>query len=280
MIQEIAPHQFHNEYRPKPPGPESYLLCYRGREALVKWKDGNLEFPRFRDLDEDQAYLRKEAQYLFSIDEESFYLLPYTEDVSPAGFAMERLDVFRIARPKHLGFAGITGAQLYRWYRSRRYCGCCGGKMRHHDKERMMYCEACNHREYPKIMPAVIVGVTNGNRLLMTKYAPNRGNARYALIAGFAEIGETLEETVKREVMEEVGLKVKNLRYYKSQPWSFSDTILMGFFADLDGEEEITLDRDELALAEWYEREEIPVSESTGSLTNEMILGFKRGLCG
>ena len=86
-----------------------------------------------------------------------------------------------------------------------------------------------------------------------------------------------MEETVRREVMEEVGLKVKNLRYYKSQPWSFTDTILMGFFAELDGEEEITLDREELAMAEWFEREEIPVKEQSVSLTNEMILKFKAG---
>ncbi len=280
MIQDIAPHRFQNEYCPKPPGPDSYLLCYRGREALVKWEDGTLDFPRFRDLDKDQTYLREKVLYLFSIDDEAFYLLPYEEGRALLGFTMEKLNLFRTASPGHLAFAGITGAQLYRWYRSRRFCGCCGQRMKHDKKERMLYCGECQNREYPKIMPAVIVGVTDGSRLLMSKYAPGRGNNRYALIAGFAEIGETLEETVKREVMEEVGLRIKNLRYYKSQPWSFSDTLLVGFFADLDGEDKITLDQEELSMAEWYEKEEIPVYESTGSLTNEMILGFKHGLCG
>ena len=92
--------------------------------------------------------------------------------------------------------------------------------MVHDKKERMMRCEYCGQMEFPKICPAVIIGVTDGNRLLMSKYA-GRDYKKYALIAGFAEIGETIEETVQREVMEEVGLKVKNLRYYKSQPWSF-----------------------------------------------------------
>ena len=109
---------------------------------------------------------------------------------------------------------------------------------------------------------------------VMSKYA-GRTYKKYALLAGFAEIGETLEETVKREVMEEVGLKVKNIRYYKSQPWSFSDTLLMGFYCDLDGTDEIILDREELALAEWFEREKIPVGPSRDSLTNEMIMKFK-----
>ncbi len=78
-------------------------------------------------------------------------------------------------------------------------------------------------------------------------------------------------------VMEEVGLKVKNVRYYKSQPWSFSDTVLMGFYCDLDGGDKITLDEDELALAEWFDREDIPVEPASDSLTNEMIIKFKNG---
>ena len=148
--------------------------------------------------------------------------------------------------------------------------------MRHDAKERMLYCEECRNMEFPKICPAVIVGVTDKDRILMSKYA-GKANRNYALIAGFTEIGETVEQTVAREVMEEVGLKVKNIRYYKSQPWAFSDTLLMGFYCDLDGEDAITLDRDELALAEWFDRKDIPETASTESLTNEMILRFKNG---
>ena len=126
------------------------------------------------------------------------------------------------------------------------------------------------------IAPAVIVGVTDGEYILMTTYA-NREYKRYALIAGFTEIGETAEETVMREVQEEVGLKVKNIHYYKSQPWSFTDTLLMGFFCELDGEDGITLDTDELAMAEWFERDKMPVEAEDLSLTNEMMMAFKHG---
>ena len=148
--------------------------------------------------------------------------------------------------------------------------------MKRDKKERMLYCEDCHNMEYPKICPAVIIGVTDGDRILMSKYA-GRTYKKYALLAGFTEIGETVEQTVAREVMEEVGLKVKNIRYYKSQPWAFSDTLLMGFYCDLDGEDKITLDQNELALAEWFERDEIPVEPSRDSLTNEMIIQFKNG---
>ena len=120
----------------------------------------------------------------------------------------------------------------------------------------------------------MVTGVIDGDKILMTKYA-GRDYKKYALVAGFAEIGETIEDTVRREVMEEVGLKVMNIRYYKSQPWSFTDTLLFGFFCEVDGKDKITMDTEELAFAEWLTREEIPTKYDGISLTNEMIMKFK-----
>ena len=139
-----------------------------------------------------------------------------------------------------------------------------------------MRCPECGLMEFPKICPAVIIGLTHKHKILMSKYA-GREYKKYALLAGFNEIGESIEDTVRREVMEEVGLNVKNIRYYKSQPWSFTDTLLLGFFCELDGKDDITLDRNELAMAEWFEREEMPVKEEDLSLTNEMMMAFKNG---
>jgi len=110
----------------------------------------------------------------------------------------------------------------------------------------------------------------------MTKYA-NRPMSFYALIAGFTEIGETLEECVAREVMEEAGLKVKNLRYYKSQPWGSVQDLLMGFYCDVDGDTEIKLERNELKEGRWVPRAEIEGQTDDLSLTNEMMMVFKEG---
>lgn len=146
--------------------------------------------------------------------------------------------------------------------------------------ERAMRCPVCGKLSYPQICPCVIVGITDGDRILMTKYASGHSKyKKYALVAGYAEVGESLEAAVRREVMEEVGLKVKNIRYYKSQPWSFTDTLLVGFFCDVDGTAEITMDADELSAAEWFERSRLPEerSEACISLTGEMVDAFRDG---
>lgn len=142
----------------------------------------------------------------------------------------------------------------------------------------MLQC-SCGNLVFPKIAPAIIVGVTNGDKLLMTKYA-NREYKRYALIAGFTEIGETPEQTVEREVFEEAGVKVKNIRYYKSQPWGFDSNLLLGYFAELDGDSHITMDTEELSTAEWIRREAIETEQDDRvnlSLTREMMMVFKNG---
>ena len=134
----------------------------------------------------------------------------------------------------------------------------------------------CGNLIYPKIAPAVIVAVTRGDQILMTRYQ-GRDYKGYALIAGFTEIGETAEDTVRREVMEEVGLQVKDLRYYGSQPWGADANLLLGFFARLDGPSAIHLDRQELSQAGWYHRDEIDLPPDGVSLTNHMIQAFRRG---
>lgn len=276
MIQDIGEHTFDNQYHPCPPDRESYALYYEDHAALVRKYPDRIEFPKFRDIERLNEDIYEDAVYLFSIDGERYYLVEEINRERQSHFTMENTEIFRYAEPQYLAFAGITGYQLHNWYQSRRFCGKCDRRMKKDSKERMLYCESCHNMEFPKICPAVIIGVTDGDKILMSKYA-GRTYKKYALLAGFTEIGETLEETVQREVMEEVGLKVKNIRYYKSQPWSFTDTLLMGFYCDLDGGAAITLDREELAMAEWFQRDEIPVEPERDSITNEMIIRFKNG---
>lgn len=273
MIQDIAPKKYDNHYTEQLPEPEDWLLVYQNGDALCRFEEERICFPKVREIDQE----KKEMTYLFSISKERFFLLKSGLERTPEGYTWEKPPVFRNAKPQYRGFAGITGQQLDGWYRANRFCGGCGAPMVPDHVERMVRCEKCGNLVYPKICPGVIVAVTDKNRLLLTKYANRPGVVNYALVAGFTEVGETLEETVQREVMEEVGLKVKNIRYYKSQPWSFSSTLLCGFVCEVDGSTEITLDRTELAVAEWFEREDIPLEDDGVSLTREMINVFKTG---
>ena len=277
MIQDLGSHCYHNEYHPVPPEGRDCILFFQGRKALVKVTGDSFSFPDFQYTGEYYPQIYTSYTYLFSIDQVNYYLIREEALDRLPGYTMEDIIIFRNLGPQVNGFALITGYQLHNWYESRKFCGKCGLPLVPDARERMMYCPHCKNTEYPKISPAVIVGVRNGNRLLMSKYAGGTAR-RYALIAGFAEIGETLEETVKREVMEEVGLKVKNIEYYKSQPWSLSSSLLMGFYCDLEGSDQIVLEEDELSEAQWFEREEIPYDDYDVSLTREMMIRFKKGL--
>lgn len=289
MIQDIAPHEYHNEYRPRKPKEEDYLMCYDGRKLLVNFEGEQIHFPKFKAVEEVDGVHKEDLYgnyiYLFEIDGVGYFLCRQVEALqeeaiveksSLHGFEWKDIRSIREQQPKYLSFAGVTAWQLYQWYESRKFCGKCGSPMEQDQHERMMRCPKCGQMEFPKICPAVIVGVTHGDKILMSKYN-GRSYTRYALLAGFTEIGETLEETVAREVMEEVGLKVKNITYYKCQPWSFSDTLLVGYYCELEGEETITLDQEELSMAGWFDRKEITVEDEDCSLTNEMIIKFKDG---
>ena len=253
-------------------------MYFERHNALARWDGVEIAFPRFRDFPEVKTELSENIIYLFTVDDKRFYLVKELALPERKDFRLESNRRFRDAQPQWLSFAGITGYQLWHWYDVRKYCGHCGSPMVHDAKERMMRCPDCGQMEYPKISPAVIVGILHKDKILMSKYAGRDNITYYALIAGFTEIGESIEETIRREVMEEVGLKVKNIRYYKSQPWSFSETVLMGFFVDLDGDDEtVTLDTEELATAEWFTREDAPPQPLNISLTSEMIWQFKNG---
>ena len=193
---------------------------------------------------------------------------------APAGYDYRPTRPLRDLRPDETLFALGAGESLWRWYEANRFCGHCGAPMAHGTSERSQVCPRCGQTVYPKICPAIIAAVYDGDRLLLTRYR-GRPFTRYALVAGFNEIGESIEDTVRREVMEEVGLRVKNLRFYKSQPWVFTDSLLMGFFAQLDGPDAITLQEDELSEAAWFDRRNIPTDHSGISLTGEMIEYFR-----
>lgn len=270
MFQDIFPHVYHNEFSTKPAQANDHILIFSRHGFLCRIEDNALVLPTLAELGDGFSG----SKHLFTIDETGYYLYEGDAPDAVPGWSYENTRPLRDCRADEHLFAMAAGESLWRWYQANRFCGRCGTPMTHGEKERSQVCPACGHTVYPKICPAVIVAVHDGDRLVLTRYR-GRPFKKFALIAGFNEIGESIEDTVRREVLEEVGLHVKNLRFYKSQPWTFTDTLLMGFFAQLDGDDAITIQEDELSEGNWYHREEIPQDYSPISLTGEMIEYFR-----
>ena len=315
MIQDIKPHQLDNQYHPeREPEPDDYVLSYQSQKILCNTTGGELRLPRVKDLSkkENLIYLFSIDEKAFFLMPETAGAVmvenPYASDSSESGNSLvsghvkedepvvlygdmaecpdtsdvgySYQNVWRnrrgIKAEQELMFAVATGKHLSHWYRTNRFCGCCGHATENDKKERALICPSCGNRIYPRLVPAVIIAVTNGDTILVTKYG-DRDLPFYALVAGFVEIGETLEECVEREVMEEVGLHVKNIRYYKSQPWGIVDDVLMGFWCEVDGDPTIHLDHQELKEGIWAKRGEVPLQPDHFSLTGEMMRVFNEG---
>ena len=277
MIQDIAPLKLNNAYHRKKPKNNSRMLGFFDRMSYLKY-DEKIEFLTYEQCKDTRRKQKKEipaSVYLFSIGEEDYFLTDIAADTQIEGFAFHKMFSVRTMQPMKDVLAAATAWHLYVWYRDNQFCGRCGTKLAHDTLQRMMRCPKCGNLVFPKIAPAVIIGLTDGDKILMTKYA-GREYKRYALIAGFTEIGETAEETVAREVMEEVGLKVKNIRYYKSQPWGFDSNLLLGYFCDLAEKAEIQLEEEELSMAEWVDYKDVPDDPERLSLTREMMVHFRK----
>lgn len=271
MLQEIAPHVYHCEFRSPAPRDNDLVTIFDGRGVLLDGA-GYPTVARLRALGvADDALV-----YLFAIDDTAYFLLWEVSDAVRQALTPDSNDACRRIADPYAPLAGATALHLSRWYRSNRFCGHCGAPTRRDEKERAMRCTACGAVVYPTIAPAIAVAIRDGDRIVLTKYA-DRETPRYALIAGFVEIGETLEDTVRREAMEEVGLRIKNIRYHGNQPWGFSSNLMLGFWADLDGDDTITLDRNELREAVWMDRVGVPATPNAHDLTHTMMELFRTG---
>ena len=282
MIQDLDFGYLDNHYVDYKPCDEDIVVCISGRDVLVhRDEDRFLSLPtwgevkEWADADAWKKWFEEPVQYVFTLQEKRYFLwMGKSGDALDKKYTYEPAMMLRQRKSKNICFGVQTAWHLYNWYRSNLFCGKCGGKTRHDSKERMMRCTECGNMIFPRINPAVIIGITNGDEIMLVTHAANPN--RYGLVAGFIEIGETAEEAVAREVMEEVGLKVKNIRYYKSQPWGVAGNLSLGYFCDVDGDDVPNIDENELHSATWHHKDSIPedAKDDGISLTREMIRVF------
>ena len=239
------------------------ILRSQEKECFFTYEEVQNEFDELKDQD---------FYYLFSIEDQKYFVLigQLPEGISEKYSAWSRSEIFS-SRSDAFSYITLTASHIYDWYKKTKFCGACGKEMVVRNDERAKTCKHCGNRIYPQISPVVIVAVSNANELLLTKYA-NRAHKRYALVAGFVEVGETLEAAVKREVMEETGVRVKNIKYFNSQPWGITGGLLSGFFAELDGDSALTVDYEELHEATWIPADQVQKMDlNTKSLTGTLI---------
>ncbi len=276
MMYEIAPHVMHNEFRVQKPKPSDLVIYTEGTKVLLKKSGDSFSIPTVSDAEKSCPKISESLHYLFSIDDRAFFSsdMDFTSGSRELEFTGNRF--FRTMPELSLAFGGAVAAHISRWEQANRFCGHCGNPMTRKSDERAFLCKHCGATVYPKICPVVIVSVTWEDKLLMARNLNNPDPKPY-LISGFVEVGESLEQAAAREVREEAGISIRDIRYVASEPWPFSNSLIAGFTAKLSGSPEITVQESELSFAKWVPRGEI--GEYTGrlSVSGTMIRRFKEG---
>lgn len=210
------------------------------------------------------------SQYLGMLWETPCYAAELAGDhEAPAGYSFSGVrDLSGTLPDPELALAAYA-VRICAFDRSTRFCGRCGHKTRPLRTERAKLCTDCNLIIYPRISPAIIVLIRKGDEVLLAR-SPHFPGGVFSIIAGFVEPGESLEEAVHREVKEEVGIQVQNIRYFASEPWPFPDSLMLGFVADYTGGE-IVIDRKEIEAAGWYTRDTLPPLPSRLSISRALI---------
>lgn len=255
--------------------PPAYWFIFHQDGLLLEETPDRLRAPFIPDI-RALGLTLENVGYIGSADGRDCFAAGIPEAASPSGYSLRKLlPAYEQMEEAWFWIAG-RAYHLLEWIKKTRFCSVCGARMEAAAEERARHCPDCGGRVYPRISPAVIVAVTDGDRILLARNS-KRVVPMYSVIAGFVEPGETLENCVRREVMEEVGIEVKNIRYFGSQPWPFPDSLMVAFTAEYSSGT-LTVDNDEIIEAGWYKAEElaqVPIP-TRASVARKLIDSFAR----
>lgn len=250
----------------------------QNQKLLIKENSHGLMIPGSSDI----AAIKLQArypQYLGSLDGRPCYAAEYPKDRTVSNpFCLESPRMlFGRLDDDLVWIAGLANHLVF-WNTNHQYCGRCGSLTETKTDERAKICPECGLVNYPRLSPAVIVAIIKDNQILLAT-SPRFKSNFYSVLAGFVEPGETLEDCVKREVREEVGIEVKNIRYFGSQPWPFPDSLMVAFTCEW-AKGEIVIDHNEILKAGWFGVDNLPVVPAKISIARRLIDWFseqKRG---
>jgi NAD+ diphosphatase len=251
----------------------SIIFVADSDKLLIKREEGEVMFPGLNDFSPDLVN-GKETEYLGTLGGSHCFCLPYRETiVIPDGFVFKSLRMMlREGVDENLGLVASRAIHIADWSRRSKYCGVCGGLTEKNDGERAKKCPSCENIIYPRISPAIIIAVVKDGKLLL---AHNKGFKErwYSTLAGFIEPGESIEACAQREVEEEVGVRIKNIKYFASQPWPFPDSLMIGLTAEYESGE-VTPDGVEIDDADFFSADGLPETPGRNSVAGRLIEWF------
>ena len=254
---------------------EDLRFIFRGDELLVRLTEAGAEVPGSQDITGLDQHIIS-SHYLGTLNGLNCYTAEVDGNAGdPNGMSFQELRPLLGVLDEEFFSAAGRAFQIIYWERTHQFCGRCGGRTGLKAGERARECRHCGLVSYPEISPAIIAAVVRGSEILLARSHRFR-NAFYSVLAGFVEPGETFEETVRREVREEVGIELKNIRYFGSQPWPFPNSLMVGFMADYESGE-IRIDESEIVDAGWFASNNLPGLPRTGTIARRLIDFFTEG---
>jgi NAD+ diphosphatase len=247
-------------------------FAIQGNNLLVSQEPSSIIIPCLKDFSE-LGLAALNQNYLGLLEGSPCYAVEVPEKaVLPAGMAFEGLRQVYGRLDEDLFWIAARAVQIVDWDRTHRFCGRCGVPMETQKAERAKKCPKCGLLHFPRLAPAIIVAIERGDQLLLAR-SRRFATGMYSVLAGFVEPGESLEETVIREVREEVGISLKDIRYFGSQPWPFPHSLMIGFTATYAGGE-ITIDAEEIEDAGWFTVDRLPPLPGKISIARKLIDWF------
>jgi NAD+ diphosphatase len=229
-------------------------FLFHDDRLLVKARGDEVAIPRWAST-EDAGLLPVRTQFLGTLDGAPCYSGELAGEVGPEGTSFRALRPLLGVLPEEMFSLAGRAFQVMDWDRTHQFCGKCGGRTDPLEGERGRTCAGCGLHFFPRVTPAVIVAVVRDDKILLAQ-SSRFPAAFYSVLAGFVEPGETFEECVRREIREEVGIEVEDLRYFGSQPWPFPHSLMVGFTASFSGGE-LVLEEKEIVRAGWFGPEEV-----------------------
>jgi NAD+ diphosphatase len=267
----------HRTFIPGTAAPEmqsssAWWFAFLGNKLLVQVNDTSTTIPQVVHLSAI-GLVPVRTQFLGTLDGQPCYSAELPQDAAIAdGMAVRGLRELYGVLDEDLYVVASRAIQIMEWDRTHQYCGCCGTPTTQLPTERAKRCPKCGLTNYPRLSPAVIVLISRGEEVLLAR-APRFPPGMYSVLAGFVEPGESLEETVVREVREEVGIEIQDIRYFGSQPWPFPNSLMIGFTATY-ASGEIVVQLEELTDAAWFHKQNLPQVPPKPSIARKLLDWF------